>query len=63
MGFFRRKPVTIRTVQKGKDGMWYVYRLSMFGNWRLASHGYHHSTSAWAKLGHLTAEEQQEDEQ
>ena len=57
-----KKPVTIRKVCKNKDGYWYVYRKSMFGIWRLASHGFKGQTSAWAHLGKLTVKEQQGEE-
>ena len=52
-----KKKTTVRTVQKAEDGQWYVFRKSFFGNWRIASHAFQHSTSAWACLGKMTAEE------
>lgn len=57
-----KKPVTVRTVRRNKDGQWYVYRRSFFGNWRIASHAFQHSTSALAHLGKLTVKEQSGDE-
>ncbi len=57
-----KKKTTVRTVQKAEDGQWYVFRKSFFGNWRIASHAFQHSTSAWACLGKMTAEEQAADE-
>lgn len=59
--FDSKKPVTVRTVRKGKDDQWFVYRRSLFGTWRLASHAFQSSTSAWAHLGRLAAKDQQED--
>lgn len=62
MSIFKfRKPVTVRKVEKGVDGLYYVVRKSMFGNSRLDSHGFKHSTSAWAHLGKLTVREQEAD--
>ena len=58
--FDTKKSTTVRTVRKGRDNMWYVYRRSMFGNYRLDSHGFKHHTSAWTHLGKLTAREQSE---
>lgn len=58
-----KKKTTVRTVQKAKDGHWYVFRKSFFGNWRIASHAFQHSTSAWACLGKMVAEEQAADEE
>lgn len=57
MGIWREAKSTVRTVQKADDGYWYVYRMSIFGNWRLNSQGFKHSTSAWAHLGKLAAKE------
>lgn len=59
--FDSKKPVTVRTVRKGKDNKWYVYRKSIFGIWRLNSHAFQHQTSAWAYLGKLAAKEQTEE--
>lgn len=58
MCFSRKKKTTIRTVMKSGRGTWHVFRLSVFGNWRIESHGYRNSTSAWAELGKLAFQEQ-----
>ena len=58
-----KKKTTVRTVMRCDDGYWYVFAKSLFGNWRIKSHAFQHSTSAWAHLGKLAAKEQSDNEE